>query len=79
MKTRAVTVFIGLFATTLFLAGRAYTDNIRIITPYFGYIKNVYENPDQNLDLDDSALLKGLFFQWINTERYQWNTFIYQS
>lgn len=79
MKALVIAVFTGLLFSALLLASRAYADNFRIITPYLGYIKNVYENPDQNLNLDDSSLLKGLYFQWVNTDRYQWNTFIYQS
>ncbi len=79
MKARAVVVLICLLLTILLAASRAYGDTIRIITPYIGYIKNIYENPEQNLNLDDSSLLKGLYVQWINTERFQWNTFIYQS
>jgi len=29
--------------------------------------------------LNDSALMEGLFFQWINPERYQWNVFFYHA
>ena len=53
--------------------------DIRIITPYLGSIRNVYESEEHGLDLNDSSLLKGLYFQWINPERFQWNVFIYQS
>jgi hypothetical protein len=54
-------------------------EDIRIVAPYLGYVKNVYENPDYNLDLEDSSLMEGLYFQWINPDRYQWNTFLYHS
>jgi hypothetical protein len=54
-------------------------ENIRIVAPYLGYVKNFYENSEYDLELDDSSLMKGLYFQWINPTRYQWNTFIYQS
>ena len=54
-------------------------ENIRIVAPYLGYVNNVYENSDYGLKLDDSSLMKGLFFQWVNPNRYQWNTFVYQS
>jgi hypothetical protein len=53
--------------------------DIRIITPYLGSIRNVYKNDEYRLDLKDSSLLKGLYVQWINTERFQWNLFVYQS
>ena len=55
-------------------------ENIRIVVPYLGYVTNIYESSDYPIEpLDDSSLMKGLFFQWINPQRYQWNTFIYQS
>jgi hypothetical protein len=54
-------------------------ENIRIVVPYLGYIANTYESSDIPEDLTDSSLMKGLFFQWVNPQRYQWNTFIYQS
>lgn len=57
----------------------AFTKDIRVVCPYLGPIANVYENEKQNIELDDVSLLKGLFFQWVNPSRYQWNTFIYQA
>jgi hypothetical protein len=58
---------------------RTSAENIRILSPYLGYVENTYESSDYPIDLDDSSLMKGFFFQWVNPQRYQWNTFIYQS
>ena len=33
-------------------------DDMKIVTPHFGYITNTYENQDQGIDLEDG----GLFF-----------------
>ena len=52
---------------------------IRILTPYLGALTNTYTDEEYNLDLDDTALLEGLYLQWINTEYFQINFFIYQS
>ena len=52
---------------------------IRIVTPYLGALTNTYTDEEYNLDLDDTALLKGLYLQWINTEQFQINFFLYQS
>jgi hypothetical protein len=53
--------------------------DIRILTPYFGYISNVYDNEEQDLELVDGGPLGGLFFQWINPDLYQWNIFLYHA
>jgi hypothetical protein len=52
---------------------------IRIVTPYLGALTNKYTEKEYNLDLNDTALLTGLYLQWINTEQLQINFFIYQS
>jgi hypothetical protein len=52
---------------------------IRIVTPYLGALTNTYTDEEYNLDLDDTALLKGLYLQWIDTEQFQVNFFLYQS
>ena len=54
-------------------------EDIRIVCPYVGPISDTYQNNDRNLELKDHSLLKGVFFQWVNTNRYQWNAFLYQS
>ncbi|MCJ7812106.1 hypothetical protein MUP95_02140 [bacterium] len=53
--------------------------NIRIIAPYLGTIHNQLAVKEIDQDLDDSALFKGLYFQWVNPQKYQWNIFIYHS
>jgi hypothetical protein len=52
---------------------------LRIITPYVGALTNKYADDEYMLDLKDTALLTGLYLQWINTEKFQVNFFIYQS
>jgi hypothetical protein len=82
MSRRSRTFFVY---TVLFLLGilalskHLWAENIRIITPYLGSIRNVYEKKEYLLDLEDSELLKGIYVQWINTQRFQWNLFVYQS
>jgi hypothetical protein len=62
----------------LILISTVYGKDIRIIAPYYGSINNqlAVENME---DLEDSAPIAGLYFQWVNPERYQWNVFLYQS
>jgi hypothetical protein len=76
-KSICVIVFLILIAVSTAVSANA--EDIRIVAPYLGYVNNVYENADYSLDLDDSSLMKGLYFQWINPKRFQWNTFLYQS
>ena len=76
---KVIVIFIVVF---LFVSS-IYAENIRVITPYLGTINNdmsrtVEGNPSE-LKLDDNSLFKGLFFQYINTEKYQWNVFVYNS
>jgi hypothetical protein len=60
-------------------AAKAAAQDIRIVVPYVGVITNEYEDSDKNLDLEDTGLLTGLYFQWVNPEKYQWNAFVYHS
>ena len=53
--------------------------DIRLVCPYAGPMTDAYTNDSRRIDLKDTKLLKGLFFQWIDPERYQWNAFVYQS
>ena len=78
-KSKSVIVFMILIAGSITVAAEA--EDIRIVVPYLGYVNNIYEKTDIPFPilLDDSKLMKGLYFQWINPERYQWNTFLYQS
>jgi len=76
-KSISVIVFMILIAGSITVAAEA--EDIRIVVPYLGYVNNIYENANFPEALDDSDLMKGLYFQWINPKRYQWNTFLYQS
>ena len=74
---------IIILIVSFLLISSIYAENIRIITPYLGAINNdmsrTVEGMPSELELDDSSLFKGLFFQYINTEKYQWNAFVYNS
>jgi len=76
-KSIIVIVFMILIAGSITVAAEA--EDIRIVVPYLGYVNNIYENANFPEPLDDSSLMKGLYFQWINPKRYQWNAFLYQS
>lgn len=62
-----------------FSASPVFAGDIRIVCPYAGPIADVYQNEGYHLNLEDQSLLKGVFFQWLNPERYQWNAFVYQA
>lgn len=47
------------------------------IVPYAGYIRSEYRDSDYNLDEEDSAIMKGLYLQWIKADVFQVNSFIY--
>ena len=80
MKRYRSAIVLAVLAVSAVTAGvSAESGDIRIVAPYLGYVTNVYENADYGLELDDSSLMKGLFFQWVDPKRYQWNTFLYQS
>jgi hypothetical protein len=72
MKTTGITLLL------LLCSAASFAKDIRIVTPYFGTIHNqlAVENME---DLDESAPMGGLYFQWINPEKYQWNVFLYGS
>jgi hypothetical protein len=75
-------VYTVLFVTVVLITLSApvlQARTIRIITPYIGALTNKYADGDYNLDLDDTALLTGMYLQWINTDQFQVNFFIYQS
>jgi len=52
---------------------------IGIICPYLGPLSHRYENSARKLDLKDNGLLKGIYFQCIKPEKYQWNIFLYRA
>jgi len=63
----------------LVFAFSAFAKDIRIVCPYVGPITDIYKNDERNPDLKDNSFLKGVFFQWVNPDHYQWNAFVYQA
>jgi len=55
------------------------SEEIKIVTPYLGLIHNRYQDEERSLELEDSSLMVGLFFQWVNPKRFQFNSFVYHS
>ena len=72
--TLTVAALVALLGSSPALAER-----ITIVTPYCGMEENTYLDDQYGLRLEDSALLKGLYLQAIDTDRYQWNLFVYQT
>ena len=74
---------IVLFIVSLLISSFIYAETIHVITPYLGTINNdlsrTVEGSPSKLKLEDSSLFKGLYFQTVNPNKYQWNTFIYNS
>ena len=74
---------IVIFIVSLLFISSIYAEKIRIVTPYLGTINNdmsrSIEGYPNELELDDSSLFKGLYFQYISTDKYQWNAFVYNS
>ncbi|HNS32663.1 MAG TPA: hypothetical protein PKN36_06775 [bacterium] len=54
-------------------------ENLTIVTPYFGTEENSYINSDYKLHIKDSAVMKGLYLQSIDTSKYQCNLFLYRT
>ncbi len=75
-QSRVLVSALALFLSAVpFLQART----IRLVCPYAGTITDAYRNDGRGIDLEDTGFLKGLFFQWVDPERYQWNAFAYQS
>ncbi len=74
MKALSLVVLFALLAGAL---GGA--EDIRIVAPYLGVATNVYSDDQNGIDITDSKLMEGLYFQWINTELFQANAFLYHS
>lgn len=77
MRKNHLSIFIMIII--FLLTFPVFSKDIRIVCPYAGPIKDTYQNTEQRLNLEDHSLLKGVFFQWINPDRYQWNAFAYQA
>jgi len=72
-----------IFIISLLFISSIFAETIRVITPYLGTVENdmsrtVTGSPDE-LKLKDDSLFKGLYFQSINPDKYQWNAFVYNS
>jgi len=59
--------------------GKIAAEDIRIVAPYVGSLSNDYTDASSGMNLKDSGLLTGLYFQWINPDKYQWNAFAYYA
>jgi len=72
---------IAAMALLALLAGVLQAEDIRVVVPYLGAATNVYEKTDPyyTIDWDDTKLMEGLFFQWVNPEHFQANAFVYHS
>ncbi len=55
-------------------AGALYAEDIRVVVPYVGAVTSVYK--DNDLDLDGTGLMTGLYLQWINPDLFQANAFV---
>lgn len=73
------TAFLTLLALTTILPCRAEAETLRIVAPYIGSVTNEYVNDSYHLDLRDTARMEGVYAQWINTEVFQANAFLYRA
>ena len=64
---------------TFFSQGFLEAKEMFIIAPYTGALTNKLNNSDYNLDMKDTSPMHGIYFQWINTEKFQGNLFYYKS
>ena len=48
-----------------------FAKDIMLVCPYAGPLTDEYRNDEWNLKLKDTALLKGVFFQWVRPDRWQ--------
>ena len=84
-RERNVKKVIVILAVSFLFVSSIYAETIRVITPYLGTINNdisrEMEIPGDSfeLKLKDDSLFKGLFYQTINPDKYQWNVFVYNS
>ena len=73
----------SLFVLTLILliskSFLSQADTIRNITVYAGPITNKLTNEATGREIEDEDLLKGIYYQQIDPDKYQWNVFLYNS
>jgi hypothetical protein len=77
MPKAGTRLILSLVLVILASVHAAWAEDIRIVAPYAGILSNSYEN--EGIDLKDNGLITGLYFQWIDPERYQWNAFLYYA
>jgi hypothetical protein len=54
-------------------------ETYRHITPYAGPLTNTIVSPTTGHEIEDQALLQGIYYQQIDPDHYQWNMFLYTS
>ena len=74
MKKFAVGIIIAFLA-----AGALSAEDIRIVVPYLGAATDVYKDDANGVELNDTKLMEGLYLQWVNTDLFQANAFVYHS
>ncbi len=68
--------FYIVFAVLSLFAIGAWAEDMRIVVPYVGTYSETRDVENAG-ELDETGLFTGLYFQWIDPESYQWNTFVY--
>jgi len=75
MKNIFTYVFILLTIAASICSG----ERITILTPYYGIEENTYFYGKYGVRLEDSAAMKGIYLQSIDTEKYQYNLFLFHT
>ncbi len=66
-----------LLSLALLLPSVCRAETVRVVAPYLGSITHHYES--SRLDLKDTGALRGVYAQWVNTEKFQANAFFYSA
>jgi len=66
-------------ALLLVLPASLSAETIRLIVPYTGSLTNKYVSETYGLSLRDTGEMHGFFAQWLNTEKFQVNAFVYTA
>lgn len=77
----AKTITAVCFLVATISGAAAQSRDIRIVTPYAGFVTNEYqrETDSGNIGLKDTDLMLGLYGQWIRTGAFQANAFLYHA
>ncbi|MBU0468930.1 MAG: hypothetical protein KKF78_09790, partial [Candidatus Omnitrophica bacterium] len=54
-------------------------ETVRLITPYAGLLTNKIISTTTGSEIEDQAIMEGIFYQQIDPDIYQWNLFLYTS